>query len=100
MQGSGPSTINTTHSPSQLWFFMTQVNVWSLMQDLANIVDSSLQFDLGNSKIFETFVGGHRGGMKECYHGPCDIYNHKEKHKNNIQWDFLVKTTQTLIGRC
>jgi len=42
-------------------------------------------------------TGGHRGGMKECYHGPCDIYNHKEKHKNNIQWDFLVKTTQTLI---
>ena len=62
------------------------------------LVTSWLQFNLGNSKIFETFVGGHRGGMKECYHGPCDIYNHKEKHKNNIQWDFLVKTTQTLIG--
>ena len=47
---------------------------------------------------FLTFVGGHRGGMTECYHGPCDIYNHKEKHKNNIQWNFLVRTTQTLIG--
>ena len=21
-----------------------------------------------------------------------------EEHKNNINWDFLVKTTQTLIG--
>ena len=36
--------------------------------------------------------------MEECYHGPCDIYNHTDKNKNNISWDFLVKTTQTLIG--
>ena len=37
--------------------------------------------------------------MEECYHGPCDIYNHTDKNKNNISWDFLVKTTQTLIGK-
>ena len=43
-------------------------------------------------------LGSNRGGMEECYHGPCDIYNHTDKNKNNISWDFLVKTTQTLIG--
>ena len=36
--------------------------------------------------------------MEKCYHGPCDIYNHKDEEKNNINWDFLLKTTQTLIG--
>ena len=44
-------------------------------------------------------IGSNRGGMEECYHGPCDIYNHADKDKNNISWDFLVKTTQTLIGK-
>ena len=28
----------------------------------------------------------------------CFLFNRLEQHKNNIDWDFLVKTTQTLIG--
>ena len=44
-------------------------------------------------------TGASRGGMTECYHGPCDIYNHREQHKNNINWDFLLSTTQTIIGK-
>ena len=45
------------------------------------------------------FVGANRGGMRECYHGPCDIYDHKNQENNKINWKFLVQTTQTLIGR-
>ena len=45
-------------------------------------------------------TGANRGGMKECYHGPCDIYDHKNLENNNIDWDFLVQTTQSLIGEC
>ena len=44
------------------------------------------------------FVGANRGGMRECYHGPCDIYDHKNQENNKINWKFLVQTTQTLIG--
>ena len=45
------------------------------------------------------FIGANRGGMRECYHGPCDIYDHKNQENNKINWKFLVQTTQTLIGK-
>ena len=44
------------------------------------------------------FIGANRGGMEDCYHGPCDIYDHKDQKNNKINWSFLVQTTQTLIG--
>ena len=43
-------------------------------------------------------TGPHRGGMEDCYHGPCDIYDHQQAG-GGVNWDFLLQTTQTLIGK-
>ena len=48
-------------------------------------------------QVVHVFVGPYRGGMTECYHGPCDIYNPRKK--NSINWTFFLHTTQTLIGK-
>ena len=34
--------------------------------------------------------------MTTCYHGPCDIYD--PTNNNQIHWQFLLQTTQALIG--
>merc|ERR1712156_1119648 len=45
--------------------------------------------------IVLTDTGPYRGGMTECYHGPCDIYN--PNNDKQINWKFFLHTTQTLI---
>ena len=46
--------------------------------------DHSRFWTVNNKKYFSSLpavvlhdTGASRGGMEDCYHGPCDIYNHK-----------------------
>ena len=50
------------------------------------------------ARVILVILGANRGGMEDCYHGPCDIYDHKNLENNKINWNFLLQTTQTLIG--
>jgi len=77
---------------------------FSLLVDHVNFLRSDhARFWSANNKnyfaslpaIVLTDTGPYRGGMTECYHGPCDIYNPRKK--NSINWTFFLHTTQTLI---